>query len=248
MLKEFAQYLADRNRPTHVDINGTTYVTSEDGTVWKSLERFDFDESKAVLPKGFGVSTLTSIIDYITHNPDGFFADGITPIIHIQSPTQVSLRANMTTHGERPLLIESTIEPPRIQFGNQIDIETFIITLQSKFADTDDKKAVLSFVSKLTDESSKTIEDNGISQKTVVKTGVADVGQVTVPNPLVLAPFRTFVEVEQPRSYYLFRLHKEGRVALYEADGGEWKNIAIQSIKAWFEAKLSHMDNLVILA
>ena len=48
---------------------------------------------------------------------------------------------------------------------------------------------------------------------------------VKVPNPVTLRPFRTFIEVEQPESKFIFRMREGGRCAIFEADGahGSWR-------------------------
>ena len=61
-----------------------------------------------------------------------------------------------------------------------------------------------------------------MSQKTTIKTGAENLSEVKVPNPVVLAPYRTFSEVDQPESKFIFRLEsgKEDTplAALFEAD------------------------------
>lgn len=75
--------------------------------------------------------------------------------------------------------------------------------------------------------------------------------QVDVPNQVKLQPFRTFAEVKQPESEFVFRLKKSGEniyAGIFEADGGAWKLEAIKRIKGYLEKELSGMDNIVILA
>jgi hypothetical protein len=57
---------------------------------------------------------------------------------------------------------------------------------------------------------------------------------------VTLAPYRTFREVEQPRSEFLFRLRNKApdnlpECALFEADGGRWKLDAMLTIKEWLK-------------
>lgn len=56
-----------------------------------------------------------------------------------------------------------------------------------------------------------------------------------------LQPYRTFLEVEQPASDFLLRLDKEGRPALYEADGGAWKLEAKRNIAAYLCEQLADL-------
>lgn len=72
-----------------------------------------------------------------------------------------------------------------------------------------------------------------------------------VPNPVILRPYRTFLEVEQPESKFIFRI-KEGRdgtpmFKLIEADGGLWKYEAVASIKAFLKERIdSNLDIAII--
>lgn len=64
-----------------------------------------------------------------------------------------------------------------------------------------------------------------------------------MPNPVYLAPYRTFREVTQPLSPFVLRM-KQGRegglptVALFEADGGKWKLDAIAFIRDFLREKI----------
>ena len=62
-------------------------------------------------------------------------------------------------------------------------------------------------------------------------------------NPRVkLQPFRTFLEVAQPESEYLLRVDENGRIGLFEADGGVWKLEAKRNVKEYLAVEL---DDLV---
>jgi hypothetical protein len=93
--------------------------------------------------------------------------------------------------------------------------------------------------------------DDGVSQAIQAKVGVATVATVQVPNPVVLAPFRTFVEVDQPESELIFRMQNGPRCALFEADGGAWKLTAMRNIKDYLHAALEQeieSGKIVIIA
>ena len=64
-----------------------------------------------------------------------------------------------------------------------------------------------------------------------------------VPNPVTLCPYRTFLEVEQPESQFVFRIKDEGGVQfkLVEAEGGMWKNEAMHLIKNYFLSELKEI-------
>ena len=77
---------------------------------------------------------------------------------------------------------------------------------------------------------------------------------VQVPNPVKLIPYRTFAEIEQPSSLYVFRVRDDGNGApafkLVEADNGLWKHAAMLKIKDYFEHELpdAYKENLTIIA
>ena len=70
--------------------------------------------------------------------------------------------------------------------------------------------------------------------------GIASKSDAVVPNPVKLRPYRTFVEVEQPVSEFVFRMKDNNGItcALFEADGGAWKNTAMRNIKNYLESEL----------
>lgn len=65
---------------------------------------------------------------------------------------------------------------------------------------------------------------------------------VIVPNPVTLRPYRTFLEVEQPESKFIFRIREgsdgQPMFKLVEADGGLWKYEAVDAIKKYLTENL----------
>ena len=120
--------------------------------------------------------------------------------------------------------------------------------LQSSFADKGDKEVLLQYTGLVRDEAVKTTGDDGISQKVTVKTGVASVGEAIVPNPVILAPYRTFAEIEQPESKFIFRMKEGPSAAIFVADGGAWKNDAILRIREYLQEQLKEIENIEIIA
>lgn len=123
-------------------------------------------------------------------------------------------------------------------FGNFQSPEQFVIGLQSNFVPgSGDIDYLLKLASNLKAENVALAEDDGISQRATVRTGVVVAATETIRSRVKLAPYRTFREVTQPPSEFLFRLRaKEGEpplCALFEADGGQWKTDAMSNIGAW---------------
>ncbi len=92
------------------------------------------------------------------------------------------------------------------------------------------------------------IEDDGVSQITTVKQGVASRAKAKAPNPVKLAPYRTFLEVKQPESDFILRLDKNANLALFEADGGFWKIQAVRLVKEYLSENLKGIENTFVLA
>ena len=212
---------------------------------------------------GFGTSTLTSIVDYLKDNPDGRIRNYV---LTIDSPTEVNLySATFGAFEQRDRIITSQACVPSLCFSKFMEKEQFIIELQSKFTkflqkdkegnlfETEGDKPVLQkFIGALKSEYVKNHADDGVSQKVEVKTGIATVGEALVPNPVKLAPFRSFSEISQVESDFVFRMRDSGAIemALFEADGGAWRTEAIQRIKTYFEQQFTEKEikNVTILA
>ena len=129
----------------------------------------------------------------------------------------------------------------KFPFGQFMDAEKFNILLQTCFMETDDLKVIQQVVGNLRDEAVQNYGDDGVSQSVTIRTGIATVGQVRVPSPAKLRPYRTFLEVEQPASLFILRMREGGQCALFEADGGLWRETARQNIRNYFEYELEKM-------
>lgn len=187
------------------------------------------------------VSNLTSIIDFFKSNIDGH-DDKL--LIQVVSPKEVRLLTSLTLDRVREEILRAVaILPNNIVYDRFIDTERFNIMLQSGFADNEDKQLLLKFTGLIRDEAVIETGDDGISQSVTIKTGVATVGDAVVPNPVLLAPYRTFPEIEQVESKFIFRMQEGPNAALYEADGGAWKNEAMRRIKDFLVENLQDMKD-----
>lgn len=192
------------------------------------------------------VSTLTGLVDYIKTNVDQLTGK---LLIQVASPTKVLLYSPLNADREREEYIAAeAILPNNIYYSRYLDTETFNIMLQSSFVDNKDKGILLKYTGLIQDDAVKTIGDNGVSQAVTIKTGVASVAQAEVPNPVTLAPYRTFPEIEQPESTFIFRMKEGPSAALYEADGGAWRNTSILRIKEYLSEALKENENIQIIA
>lgn len=233
MLKELVQYLEKRPAPV---------ITEHDGRKFSDKELYKIANAS---PETIETTTLQSVVDFIVNGIDdqGSFALQ-KHIIHIQSPTHVSLITELVKDGSRWDRVSAKAIVPSINFGRFSDTEMFNIALQSMFVDTENRQKVLSIVGNITDGTVTGYKDDGVSQSVNIKAGVQRVGTANVPNPVSLAPYRTFAEVEQPESPFVLRLQSGSRdgdlptAALFEADGAAWRLKAIQNIREYFEDRL----------
>lgn len=193
----------------------------------------------------FALNTLTSMVDFIK-NID--FSDGEKLYLNIDGPREVYLYNSLQDDNKRDILAHVEAIIPNISFDRFKLAEDLVIELQAKFLPTEDREVLLQVLGNLKEENVKNLGDDGVSQSVTIKKGVASAANVKVPNPVFLSPFRTFHEVNQPYSPFIFRMKEGGQGALFEADGQGWKLAAIQNIKEFFENELAGMDNIVILA
>lgn len=108
--------------------------------------------------------------------------------------------------------------------------EEAMIALRSQFQQTDDIKYMLNLLSHMASDQSVKSDDNGVTQTVQVKRGVSFVDNEEVRPIVALAPYRTFQEVEQPISEFVFRVDNERNITLAEADGGMWKLTARRTV------------------
>jgi hypothetical protein len=143
---------------------------------------------------------------------------------------------------QRHTLIKSKAYVTDFMFGNHYNQEEFTIAMLSQFIQNDDRDSLLKLASSITTQTAGTVSDNGVSQSMEIKKGVSLREKVEVKNPFLLKPYRTFSEIEQPGSDFVFRVHDDDRrgitCSLHEADGAKWKIEAIENIKEFFANKL----------
>ena len=117
-----------------------------------------------------------------------------------------------------------------------------MIALQSNFQPNDDLAAVMMLAGTSKKKNKQTFSDDGVSQVATMSVGVASKG-CDGSEPGILTPFRTFMEVKQPSSKFVFRISGEEtpQFKLVEAEGGIWKYEAIAHIKGYLLDGLGKM-------
>ena len=237
MLKEALQYIVGLKEPVVEMYNGEYYSD-------KPLHRIENYIPKA---NSVTVQTLTSLLDYIFGEVDEMAKK---MIVAVESPTTVRLYSQLDDNRDREYLMVAEAFLPSFHFNQFMDQESFCIALQSKFIKNDDRDLLLKFAGTVESGTVAQYGDDGVTQKATIKTGLASKGEAILPNPVRLKPYRTFLEIDQPESDFIFRM-REGRgveCAIYEADGGAWQIEAMQRIKAYLQEALEDMPQFTVIA
>lgn len=241
MIKEALQYLVELGKAEEHIINGDTYSD-------KPLHRIDMYIPKA---NAIEMHTLTSLVDYIKSDVD---AMSKKMIVEVASPTKVNLYSQLDYNRDREKLVSVSARVPEFSFNNFMDQEKFCINLQSKFIDDPqtDRSLILKFAGTVEAGTVADYGDDGITQKATVKTGIVSKGDAIIPNPVKLRPYRTFLEVEQPISEFIFRMKQDKydgiNCAIFEADGGAWQIAATKAIKEYLQFELADMTQFTVIS
>lgn len=185
---------------------------------------------------GLETHTLESVVEY-TKSTD--CPDVLTISIVVETPDSVLVCSNRNFEQNRSCHLQATRYKVDFPFGRFLDIEEFIIQVQTCFTESEEKQRLIKWISGVKGKSVQINQDDGISQTVTREDGIGRL-QNDVTSPIVsLSPFRTFAEVEQPESKFLLRIRKGDEnptVALMVADGDQWKADAINSIKEYLRA------------
>lgn len=228
MIKDALQYIVGLGEAKIDEIGGQVY---SDKPLHRVCHNPKADEIE--------MTTLQSLIDYIMSESDTMSSK---MIVHVVSPTQVRMYSQLDKDRKREYMAVVNAELPTFPFNTFMDHEPFLIGVQSKFIPGNDAGLILKFAGTVECGSITEYGDDGVSQKATVKTGMASKSDAVIPSPVTLKPYRTFTEVEQPESSFIFRMKEDEchgvRCALFEADGGAWKLEAMESVREYLAREL----------
>lgn len=226
MIKEAIQYLVSLKENKTYEICGETYSDRELVRIPPHVAR----------PTRISVTGLDSIVKLVRNELDMF--DNLPLFIRVDGARQVSVFTTYDGEMERDNLYEAKCDVPGFRDGFR-SIESAIIELRSKFAPGEGTEYLLDLLSRISMDNGVVTRDNGVSQEVEARQGISLKSMVQVKPRVVLRPYRTFLEVEQPESEFLLRMDAEEGVGLFEADGGMWAMEAKHRIMAYFEEKLA---------
>lgn len=256
MIAKAMEWIKDHTEPHTMNINGA---------VW-SDKKLNKVENVLTLEK-VGFCTLTSLVEYLRSLVDvpNEFAQHL--FVSVESPEHISVysEANKDNHYNRAQVAEVNAMLPVVKIGKWVNQTEFCIMMRANFIDSlapfekggevrhdTDRDALIEVASNIVSGTIAEYEDTGISQKATVKTGIQEAEDKLLPEKVTLRPYRTFLEVEQPKSEFIFRAQDSRgdgvQLSLHEADGGRWKLDAMANVKAYLEEKLAGLDFITITA
>lgn len=232
MIKQALEYIVGLREAKVLTIHDRQYSDKE------LYKIYEYETAKAI-----EMSTLTSLMDYIQSEADRM-AENM--LIHVTAPDKVQLISELNIDRRRELLVTVQANLPKIRFNEFISQEEFIIMMQANFVDASDRKLVTSFAGNVEDKTVANYGDDSVTQKATVRTGLASKEEYEVPNPVILNPYRTFQEIQQIPSEFVFRMRNNERVGvccgLFEADGGAWRNRAVEAVAEYLKNCLADVD------
>lgn len=223
----------------------TEIITAKDGREFTTRKVHEIELPPLVAT--VKVHSLTALADYLK---DNFFDAELkkNAAVLVESPTEVFVGQSVDGRVDRrfwPLKAVADLPNLGTLFsGGFVSLEEANIALQAMCFATPERDDLIASLSKIVSSEALTAGDDGVSQEVTFQSGVKRVND-NVKNPVLLRPFRTFTEVDQPESPFILRLRKTDdhamRVGLFESDGGAWRNVARLSIKAFLDAQLGNV-------
>lgn len=232
-IKEIATMAKEGAVAQVIDYEGRKFLLNSVNGVPAYKEVTVSDDTK--YPETMNVNTLDAFIEYIKAGiSNGEITDKL--YINVTSPTTVKAVTPINKYGKRKTIVTAErCYLEKFNFSRYLSFEDFVISLQSKFIASEQRKTLLENLKNVTQQNELRTEDNGITQQVVAKQGAA-LGAVSVSPIWELAPYRTFTEISQPTSLFLLRLKQAGEgseFALFETDGGKWAIDAMSYIKLY---------------
>lgn len=223
-------------------IQATELVTGADGVQYSRtvLHPVIYDP----MPAELEVRTLSGLVEYTKDNKGEMKTNGCFAIV--DGPRSVRVLGALTRSMKRKTIIHAEVGKTHgFQFGQWIDHEEFIIKLNSLFVQNAASAELTKFVSKINTAEGFKVEDDGVTQHATLTSGLSGALKEgkQAPVRVKLQPFRTFPEISQTPSEFLFRMRKGGgnsvSCALFEADGGIWEKECAAEIAAWLKKNLA---------
>ncbi|WP_373098266.1 hypothetical protein [Faecalibacterium prausnitzii] len=229
--------------PKPLTVKGHNYIVTGSGDI-EEVEPIEIPKPENVVTR-----SLSALVALVKTEVDSQFTD--LPIyISCEDYKRVRVFTKPNhdddLHRWEPYEAVASDLPPLIE-DVRWTFEEAQIRLRSMFqrapeGETNDVDYILNLLSHMSVDQSVKSDDNGVTQTVQVRKGVSFVENQRV-NPIVkLAPYRTFQEVLQPESEFVFRVYDDRSISLTAADGGMWKLAAREAVKNYLNSYLVGED------
>lgn len=193
------------------------------------------------LPDTLTVHTLSGVAIFCNSFPKDHVA-----FIHVDSAKDVYVIGELDEQSrKRPCYLHATLfQAKQFRFNQSFKQEEFIIGIQTGFVDNANRQKFLQIAGNVETEGSTRQSDDGVSQRITIRQGTSLEAEAEFKNPVWLAPFRTFPEIDQPESPFIFRVTGDGLLALHETLETEWQLKAIRAIHDYLAEKVKDVQIL----
>lgn len=232
-----------------IELAPASLLTVEDFTYIDKGSKVALFEPPSALP--VAVRTLTGLVALLEAGLDEVALDKI--LVHVKSHSEVSVVSTAADKwGRRRVFVTASLmeDGRKFTFDSFMGQEAFNIGLRSLFVPDSNVDGLLLTSGNLAAQSEARQEDDGQTQRVVVKQGMALVADKVVVPRVTLAPYRTFREAVQPPSDFIFRVKSAesgNQCALFEADGGYWRIAAMANVKDWLTNQLKATTELAAI-
>lgn len=230
-----------------IDFEDGKYYWDRNNWQWRKMEAPMPEDEPVAAPLTF--FTLDGLVEYIKEDAENMLPKDEKLILQVVDWRTVKLLSQPSKYRkERSVIAQCAAHTPDIEYGRYLSVDMFNTMLLSKFCDSESRDTLFQVIKSMTKEQTLNTTDDGVTQQINVKSGITTASTVNFKNPVPLAPMRTFTEVEQPESNFVMRINEDAQAALFEADGGAWKNEAVARIKDYLKKAIPSYKNVVILA
>lgn len=229
MLKAMIEKIESMATPRTFELEGKTYSDKELHLVCEKKRQI----------REIELTGLDSVCKMVRNESEMV---GLRLFVQIVGHKTVKVFSTFDGDYDRQYLYSCTADTPSVTTGRYLPYDMAVVELRSLYIPNEGTEYLLQLLSSITKESKVTSSDNGVTQRVEARSGIALNSLVTVRPRVVLRPFRTFIEVEQPESEFLLRISERGEIGVFPADGGVWKLEAARNVASYFE---EHLEDLI---
>lgn len=208
------------------------------GHQYSNMQLYKIDPVRS---ESISLVSLTGLVCWFRDFPDPLAKGKVAGIV-VAGPCSVIAVSPLNDLQYRDLLVKATTKPQdSFNYGTWYNQEDFNIRLKCAFVKSPDLDNVIKIAGGVIGTDEMTNADDGFTQSVAIKKGVSGVAKVEIQNPVRLYPWRTFSEIEQPGSEFIFRYRKcgnEPQFALFAVSNNDWESVARLSILEYLKGQL----------